>query len=53
MKTIKENISDNILWKQVLAKIKNADADRRNENQRFMNKVKVIVKNQGSEKMVG
>ncbi|SEB03967.1 hypothetical protein SAMN05443550_1092 [Pedobacter hartonius] len=50
MKNLKRNDSDNMIWQQVSVKIKNADADRRNENQSLMNKVQFIIENQYSKK---
>jgi len=50
MKDPKRNDSENMIWQQVSVKIKNADEDRRNENQSLMNKVQFIIENQGSKK---
>lgn len=43
MKDLKQNAFKNDVWQQVAVKIKNADTDRRSEDQDLMNKVLSII----------
>ncbi len=45
MKDLKNDAFKNNVWQQVAVKIKNADTDRRNEDQDLMNKVRSIIEN--------
>lgn len=45
MKQLKNDAFKNNVWQQVAIKIRNADTDKRSEDQDLMNKVRSIIEN--------